>query len=691
MGLLIMRRSARYRTIALLALLIVSPVTMTSAAADQREELINPSMASCRDIVPPRITSNSSRPVQPRDLLEIRDFGSSAVSEGLAPGFATSPDGQALVVQVRRAEADSNTYCQAVLLYDLWDSGASPRVLNIGGEFVREHINLYGLQPFPTGMSLALTPKWSPDGRWIAFLRRENGVTRLLVVSPNTGDAEAVSPSATDVVDFHWDSQGSAITFETSEIDSHEQKRSRDESRSGYRYDLRFWTLATTVPFEETERRREHYRAVLPSSGAWKDARVENILLQVDRRSNDIAFIETDATPLGAYQTRIHARLNGQIYRCADATCTSAAAAWFSSSLGRVIFLRREGFASATTGIYAWTPGPDTPTKIGETDDALTGCQLERNLICGREASLRPRDIAEIDLRTGSIRSLVDLNPEWKSLNPVRVTRLRWTNPVGLEAIGDLVLPAATEATKPYPLVVVQYDTRGFLRGGTGDEYPIQAIAAAGFAVLSVSRPLDYQIAMARRGRPVSRREAIEKRLDRASVHSSLIEGIRQAAQIVDLDNSHFAITGLSDGASASTYALIHSKIFSLALLSTCCEDPQITMTSIGPSYERKLETRGYEFQFEENWPGWKRSSLAMNAERICARIVIQAADREARMALASYASLRRAGVDIEMFVFPDEHHIKWQPAHRMAIYQRSLSELAHWAGKPPTKCIAQR
>ena len=38
-------------------------------------------------------------------------------------------------------------------------------------------------------------------------------------------------------------------------------------------------------------------------------------------------------------------------------------------------------------------------------------------------------------------------------------------------------------------MVVVQYDTRGFLRGGTGDEYPIQAFANRGYAVLSFRRP----------------------------------------------------------------------------------------------------------------------------------------------------------------------------------------------------------
>src|SRR3546814_17314879 len=41
-------------------------------------------------------------------------------------------------------------------------------------------------------------------------------------------------------------------------------------------------------------------------------------------------------------------------------------------------------------------------------------------------------------------------------------------------------------------MVVVQYRTRGFLRGGTGDEVPIQTLADQGFLVLSVDN-LTYE------------------------------------------------------------------------------------------------------------------------------------------------------------------------------------------------------
>src|SRR3546814_3673442 len=70
-----------------------------------------------------------------------------------------------------------------------------------------------------------------------------------------------------------------------------------------------------------------------------------------------------------------------------------------------------------------------------------------------------------------------------------RAQRIMLKSSVGIQAFGDLVYPADYRAGQRYPLIVVQYESRGFLRGGTGDEFPIQAFASNGFSVLSIQRP----------------------------------------------------------------------------------------------------------------------------------------------------------------------------------------------------------
>src|SRR4029079_9628081 len=87
--------------------------------------------------------------------------------------------------------------------------------------------------------------------------------------------------------------------------------------------------------------------------------------------------------------------------------------------------------------------------------------------------------------------------PEFAGLAMGKVRRLRWTADQGARSFGDLVLPPDHRPGTRHPLIVVQYTTLGFLRGGTGDEYPIEALAARGFAVLSVERtePLGLHVA----------------------------------------------------------------------------------------------------------------------------------------------------------------------------------------------------
>ena len=42
-------------------------------------------------------------------------------------------------------------------------------------------------------------------------------------------------------------------------------------------------------------------------------------------------------------------------------------------------------------------------------------------------------------------------------------------------------------------------------------------------------------------------------------------------------------------------------------------------------------------------------------------------------------AALQDAGKAVEAYVFPDEHHIKWQPQHRLAVYRRNIQWFQFW------------
>src|SRR3546814_14141800 len=103
-------------------------------------------------------------------------------------------------------------------------------------------------------------------------------------------------------------------------------------------------------------------------------------------------------------------------------------------------------------------------------------------------------------------------NPEFAAIKLGKVERLRWTNDRGLPAWGDLALPPDYDGRTRLPLVIVQYRSRGFLRAGIGDDYPIHLLAAHAFAVLGFQSPplVSYAYPHLRLFQPERRRVGIE-------------------------------------------------------------------------------------------------------------------------------------------------------------------------------------
>jgi len=262
------------------------------------------------------------------------------------------------------------------------------------------------------------------------------------------------------------------------------------------------------------------------------------------------------------------------------------------------------------------------------------------------------------------------------SLGPVQ--RLVWTQN-GVTTYGDLALPPDHRPGERHPLVIVQYTSRGFLRGGTGDDVPIHLLAARGFAVPSFQRPASLPAAAKKHSLTEYQRVNIQGWAERGMIFAALDAGIDAAIATGTVDPSRIGITGLSDGASTTQFALLHSGRFKAAALSSCCEDPGSTMIDAGLSYRDAVLAWGYPPPGAPNEAFWRPYSLALNADRVKTPLLIQVPDGEYRLALETYSALQFHGAPVEMYVFPDEHHVKWHPAHRLAIYERDVAWFDFW------------
>ncbi|MET3762994.1 Atxe2 family lasso peptide isopeptidase [Sphingomonas sp. UYEF23] len=647
-------------------------------------------LAACDDLLAPAVPVIAKRAITADDLLRLRDIGQPDPSLfGMPSPLGVAPDGKRVAFVLTRADPSSNSYCRALLVIGL-EAGAVPRIVDRGGGLATVRLAVRGLFA-QGGLPDVATPVWSADGRWIAYLKRVGAVTQAWRVRDDGSAAEAVTHASTDVEAVACDGDGRHLVYATRPGMQAAAEAIDREGQGGYLYDDRITPnagarpqLRSTLPLVVSVIDPET-GAVTPATTLERDrlppiwgAAVPSAASAVSGtgRRAQVTRLEHKASRLETTDER------GQPLACTAEACGSGITGlWWNPSGTALWVLRREGWARGRMALYQWSPASGIVRRMFDTDDVLHGCVTARDdLVCTRENATTPRRVVRIDPTTGRSQLVFDPNPDFAGIRLGTVQRLTWRNELGLQAWGDLVLPADRHPGETLPMVVVQYHSDGFLRGGTGDEYPIQLFAAHGFAVLSVERP-DFVEAAADAARSRYGADALDTRrwAERRSLLSSLVTGVQLALKRAPIDPARVGITGLSDGASTARFALLNTRLFAAAAISTCCTDPKTVMTYGGIAWADAQRKGGYPPATRDDPAFWRPYSLAVNAATMRTPLLMQLADDEYLLGLESFTALREQRQPVELYVFPDEHHIKVQPIHRRAVYERSLDWFDFW------------
>lgn len=637
-----------------------------------------------------------SRRVTAGDVIRLRSFGQIGEGEGDEALFTISPDRRSVALQLRRAEPATNSYCFGLVVVTIATGAA--RLIAVGGELIRPTYAHAGIMAGNfLGAPQVITPVWSPDGRWLALLRRDGGRTRAWRVRADGGAAEPLTDEAQDVTALAWSRDGTRIIYRTDRVLARSEHEIDAEGRLGWRYDDRFAPMFRARPYprpgdpEEEVFTRDIATGSTHHASAVDRARLSEVATS-SGSSEPVASEKpapsTSAGHIADHQTSpgIVSWQHGRKHVCADPRCDRTRGFWAAADGGSVLFLARSGWGGDGLTFYRWSVATGRVSKLSSTTDLLTGCRpLGQQMLCAREGPLSPRRLALVDPVTGSSRTIFNPNPDFDALDRGHVERLHLTSIEGIETFADVVLPPDFDRRRRYPMVVVQYTSRGFLNGGTGDEFPILAFAAADMVVFSFQRPAD----VATRAKPAPETIEAFTRLDyegwadRRNVHSALMDGVRQVLSRGFVDPQRIAITGLSDGIATAAFALLNSDVFSVAALSGCCEEPMMALALQGPAFKRWMLAAGLPGLSAPDPARWAGYSIAQEAGRVRAPMLIQAPDREYILSLPTYEALRETGLPVELYVYPGEFHNKWQPVHKLAVGERVLRWLAFWFGLP--------
>ena len=88
-----------------------------------------------------------------------------------------------------------------------------------------------GSRQLTRGEKSARRPRWSPDGKWMAFLSSRNGKANVWRISPAGGEAEMITDEKGGVSAFEWAPAGASLAFVMRDAKSEAEEKADKEKR----------------------------------------------------------------------------------------------------------------------------------------------------------------------------------------------------------------------------------------------------------------------------------------------------------------------------------------------------------------------------------------------------------------------------------------------------------------------------
>ncbi|MCD9006332.1 Atxe2 family lasso peptide isopeptidase [Luteimonas sp. XNQY3] len=633
--------------------------------------------------------------VPPRALLEVVDFS----------GVTVSPDGAHVAFRTEQASVERNVYDTVWYVQGLADP--LPRRIADGGALLHQ----------TAGNPLEGQVTWSPDGQWIYYLAQIDGRADVWRAAANGAGAAAITEDAADVRAFELSEDGRFLRYSVGATREAVIEAEQAEYDRGIRIDA-------GVPIGQglfRSGKLEGRLATQRFGEAWFDRRFlldtepdhwhELNLATGERRALpgfEPRRAPTPVLPRGVegdpwtavrehHGTRVAAltRIGEQAGNMARPDVLLSvfpvkgrAATHCESPLCR---------QQAITGVQ-WRPGHDevlftiTDPKtlaqslnlwsvdvgnvrvVSQARGLLNGgrypampCGLSADAaVCISAEADQPPRLERISLHDGSPHVLFDPNAalarDIAHMAPPRL--LRWTDESGYEYAGHFYA-AKGSGEGPAPLFVTYYSCPGFVRGGVGNEWPLASLAVAGISALCINQRQGFAV------------DAIARHRYGLEATRSVVDLLSEAGIV---DRTRVGMGGLSFGSAVTLWTATESDLLAAASSATPVVSPlyHLFASMKGDGFAEGLQTLWQLGSPEETPDRWHALSPAFKLDRLHAPVLFQHSEQEYLYGMDYMIPLlreRRA----ELYVFPHEPHQKFQPRHKLAVYERNLDWFRFW------------
>lgn len=633
--------------------------------------------------------------VSPRQLLEVVDIDRPAIS----------PDGSHVAFRVEQASVELNNYETVWYVQGLND--AAPIRVAGGGVPLRDS----------AGESLPAIAAWSNDNRWIYYRAFIDGRIAVWRAAADGSQAEEIMHDPADVRDFALDEHGHTLRYSVGPT----RKAVRSAEKAEYDHGIH---IDSTVPIGQglfrsgyvggrmaTQRFSSMWFDRMPLLGDVPDRwKVLDLRTGVTRplRKADGDSIDEDAVLKKKYPdawvvsrsptsdriamlTRVGER-NGERYKpdvqlsvtadketdrivCKSPLCVGVPISGIQWRPGRdeVVYTVTDPAQGLAQSIYRWNIATGGVIPVVRSSGLLSGGRKSSSacgislaaMVCVSATANQPPRLERIDLTTGSRTVLFDPNTALAKAmaGSPPVQFLRWKGADGQVYTGQFYAAKSKGSARP-PLFVDYYRCTGFVRGGLGDEWPFASLAVDGISALCINTG--------------------SYRLKPAERYDEGLAAVRGAVKLLSargqIDASKVGMGGLSFGTEVTMWVAMKSNLLKAASVTS----PLITANYYlfgslkGAKFESGLKELWGLGSPEQTPVRWRQISPALNLEKISAPILFQMPEQEYLYGLDYEIPLIRQH-RADLYVFPNEPHMKFQPKHKLAAYERNVDWFRFW------------
>jgi dipeptidyl aminopeptidase/acylaminoacyl peptidase len=570
-------------------------------------------------------------------------------------------------------------------------------------------------------------PRWSPDGKWIAFTSARDGKNNIYLLPLAGGEAEKVTDTKNGVNDFKWSPDGKMLAYTMTDAASDAEEKNKKGKNDWYYYDdsvkqNRLYILWLNERDSLNKRK-------------WKLITKENrnvISFDWNADNNRIVF-DHGATPLAndnQYSDIAIANITTGYVKDLLHTKAGESSPLFSPDGKYIAYLVSDDPVvwGGKTSVDVISADGGSPKKLAATPDdlpALLGWSADGSHIYAGDANktlysiyslgLDGKEMSEWNKGSNELLGNPSLNNNGNyfgfvlqntskpgeayvstitNFSPVKISDInstiaespvpkteliKWKSFDGKEIEGLLTYPLNYVPGKKYPMILNVHGgpagafSQSFIAGNQA-AYPIAAFAEMGIFVL---RPNPRGSG----GYGVTFRLANQRDWGGADF-KDLMAGVDQVIKMGMIDENKLGVMGWSYGGFMSSWIVGHTDRFKAASIGAPVVD--LSFQNMTDDIEGFLPS----YMKADPWVDWavydSHSPLRF-VQNVKTPVMLQHGDADARVPIGNsimfYHALQRRGIPVRLLALPRQPHGPQEPKMILKVMQTNVDWFAKYIG----------